>query len=335
VRRLACFGGALAVFLTAAPTASAHFKSGVPSTDYEARIASLVPPEPGVRARTLDGDLRLELSVPPPRVVVVVGLLGEPFLRFSPAGVEANLASPTATSMGVVSASQAVRTPAVDWHRVSDGHTFAWHEHRLRPVSLVRSAPAGGRAVASWSIPLIVDGRPARLTGSEWYAPPPPMWPWLLAGAVLLAAAVIATRRLSRRDQRRLAGTLLPIAVGALLAAWFGTIFVGRAEVLTTAFALVFAGTTALLLYAAVTAARGRAQLAVMALIGAVGAAFATPEIAVFQHGFVLAVLPDVVERVAVATAVVAGLMTAIVGAPAVGDLLGIEAPRHVPRHEP
>ena len=69
-----------------------------------------------------------------------------------------------------------------------------------------------------------------------------------------------------------------------------------------------------------------------MALIRSADAAtFAVPELAVFQHGFVLAALPDLVERLAVAIALIGGLMAAVVCAPAVGEILGISATRRVP----
>jgi hypothetical protein len=332
VRLHVCLGLALALGLSAAAPAEAHLKGGVPSTDFEARIAGFRPAVPGLHARALDGDQRLELRVAPDRVVVVLGLLGEPFLRFSRSGVEANLASPTATSMLVVAASDAVTGAGVHWRRVTGGHTFAWHEHRLRPLPIVRNHASEARAVASWSIPLLVDGRPATLTGSEWYASRPRAWPWLVTSALLIACAAYAARRLSRRAQRRVAYVLLPLAVGALLAAWFGTIFAGRVTLVTAGFAVAFAGATALLLVVAMTAATGTAKLGLMALIGALCATFAVPEVAVFDHGFVLSALPDLAERLAVATAIVSGLMTAAICAPAVGELLGVTPGRRFAR---
>jgi ABC-type multidrug transport system fused ATPase/permease subunit len=216
VRLRACLALVVTAGLTVVPPAGAHLKSGVPSTDFEARIAGFRPGVSGLGARALDGDQRLELRVAPPHVVVVLGLLGEPFLRFSPGGVEANLASPTTTSMGVVAAADAVSSSGVRRRRVSRGHTFAWHEHRLRPLGVVRTHDAGGRAVASFSIPLLVDGRRAALTGAEWHASRPRAWPWLLAGALLVGAATLVARRASARTRRRLAFGLLPLTVAFL-----------------------------------------------------------------------------------------------------------------------
>ena len=331
MRLRACLGLAVAAALTAAPPASAHLKSGVPSTDFEARIAGFEPAAPAVRARALGGDQRLELRVAAPHVVVVLGLLGEPFLRFSPSGVDANLASPTATSMGVVARADAVASPEVRWRRVRAGSRYAWHEHRLRPLGVVSTHDAGGRAVAAFSIPLLVDGRRTALTGSEWHEGRPAAWPWLLAAVPLLAGAALVSRRSSNRTRLRLAYVLTALAVGGLLAAWFGTIFAGRVSALTVAFALLFCGATALLVLAAATSARGPTRLAVMALIGALGATFAVPEVAVFAHGFVLSALPDLAERLAVALAILGGLMTAVVCAPDVGASLGLASARRAP----
>jgi hypothetical protein len=333
LRLYACLTVAVAVILSVAPPASAHVKTGALSTDFEARVTGFRPAAPGLEARTLSGDQRLELRAPPTLTVIVLGFLGEPFLRFSPAGVDANLSSPTATSTRVIGASEAVTAARVEWRHIKSGHTFAWHENRLRPMQRVRNPGPRARAVAAWSIPLVVDGRRTELAGTEWYASRPAAWPWLLASALLVAGAVFATRRMSRRMQRRVAFALLPLTLGAFLAAWFGTLLAGRVSPLTVTFAVAFALATALFLVIAVTAADGAPQLAVMGLIGALSTTFAVPEVAVFQHGFVLAALPGLAERLAVAIALVGGLMTSVVCAPAAADVLGISlAPRATQR---
>jgi hypothetical protein len=269
----------------------------------------------------LDGDQRLELRVAPRQVVVVFGLTGEPFLRFSPAGVEANLASPTATSTRVIKATDAVVSSRVVWRRVSRRHVLAWHEGRLRPMPIVRNPSTRPQEVATWSIPLLVDGRRTELVGTEWYAAGPSVWLWLVAGALLIASAGLGARLLSRRVQRLLASVLLPVAVGALLAGWFGIFLVGRVTWLAVLIVIVGAGVSALFLLTGIAAASGVAQLGVIGLIGAFTATFALPEIPVFGHGFVLSVLPATVARLSVATAVVGGIAAAMVCVPAVIEL--------------
>ena len=89
----------------------------------------------------------------------------------------------------------------------------------------------------------------------------------------------LGARLLSRRSQRLIASILLPVAVAALLAAWFGTFLAGRVTLLTVLFAIAFAAATAFFLLVMVVAASGAAQLGVMALVGAFTATFALPEL--------------------------------------------------------
>ena len=312
----------VAVGLVAPRPAAAHLRSGTLSTDFEARVGGFHPAASGLVARVLDGDQRLELRVGSRRVVVVLGLLGEPFLRFSPAGVEANLASPTASSARVVSARDVVSARGVEWRRLTRGHVLAWHEGRLRPMPAVRASSSGPQEVAAWSIPLIVDGRPTRLVGTEWFAAGPSLWPWLLAGALLVAIGGVGARALSLRRKRQAASLLLPIAVAALLAGWFGIILAGRVTPLTVLFAIAFSGATAFFLLVVVVAAPGVAQLGVMALIAGFTTTFALPELSLFGHGFALSAWPALAARLAVAIAVVGGIVSATVCVPAVITLL-------------
>jgi hypothetical protein len=315
-----------AASLLAPAPAAAHLKSGEMSTDFQARVGSLRPAAQGVAARVLNGDQRLELRVAPAHVVTVLGLLGEPFLRFSPRGVEANRASPTAGSTGVIGAADAVTSPRAQWRRISRGHVLAWHENRLRPVPDVRTRSQRPHQVGIWAIPLIVDGRRTTLSGGEWYASGPSPWPWLAIGALVVAAAVVAGRRCSMRMQRLIASALLVAAIAGVSSSWSGIILVGRATLAAELFALVFASVAAVFLFVGVAAARGAQQLGVMALIGAFAATFAVPLITMFEHGFVLSALPDTAARLAAATAVVCGLSAAAVCAPAVKALLSDES---------
>jgi hypothetical protein len=325
-RALRPYGGALlviAVNLAAPADATAHFKSGRLSTNFEAHVGSIRPATAGLTARVLDGDQRLELRVAPPQIVVVLGLLGEPFLRFSPTGVEANLASPTASSTRVIRATDAVSADGIRWQRVSRRAVFTWHEGRLRPAPIVRDPSSQPRDVAPWSIPLLVDGRPTRLVGTEWYASGPPLWPWLLAGVVLVTLAGFGATRLSTHMQRMMASALLPVALAAVSAAWIGTLLNDRVTLPTVLFAISFAIGTGLFLLVMIAAASGLEQIAVMALVAAFAVTFALPEIGVFGHGFVLSALPAFAERLAVATALTGGIMAATLCIPAVIKLLG------------
>jgi hypothetical protein len=310
--------GAAALML---PTAASAHTSPALSTDFEARIAGFQPAVPGLVARVLGGDQRLELRVPPGPVVVVLGVEHEPFLRFSSTGVEANLASPTAASARVIGPGAVVSTTA-RWRRVRRGHAFAWHESRLRPVSTVKDSSAQPRQVARWSIPLMVNGHRVTLEGSEWHAVRPVLWPWLTAGALVLAMSGAAARRLSRRTAQALAVVLTGVAVATLFLGWAGILFVDGATAIGVLLALVTAGATALGLGVVLTSVRGTARLGAAALVGVLAATFALPELSVFMHGYVVSSLPGTVARLAAEAALVAGASMVIVALPSVLELL-------------
>jgi hypothetical protein len=301
--------------------ASAH-TGGRIATDFDARIGGFSPAAPGVRARVLGGDLKLELTVSGDHTVVVLGLLGEPFLRFSPAGVAANAASPTAWNSGVVGSGDAVRSASAPvWRRVSRGHTFAWHEGRLRP----QTAPSGGatpRRVARWSVALVVDGRPTRVRGWEWYATGPPLLPWAVAAAAALAAAAAAVRYCSRAAQRAIAAALVPTAVAAWLAGWVGILLWGSPSPVVIVLAAAYAAVTVALVAAALTATGGNARMTTAGIVGGLAAVFTVPEVDAFTRGFVFSALGGTGARTAALVSFAGGVALAAVCAPAMSDIL-------------
>jgi hypothetical protein len=319
MRRSALIAAAMA--LAAPATASAH-TGGTISTDFEARIGGLRPAVAGIQARALEGDLKLQLTVSGRHVVVVLGLLGEPFLRFSPAGVQANAASPTAWNSGVVTSSQAVpasRSPS--WRKLTGGHTFAWHENRLRPRPIVAGGASPTR-VAAWTIPLVVDGRHVRLTGWEWYAAGPPLGIWLAGVAILVGAAAVAARYGGRALQRVLAAGLLPVAVGTWLAGWIGILLFGRPSSLVIGVAVTYAAATAVLVLAAVTATHGNGRMATAGIVGGLAAVFTLPEVGAFTRGFVFSALPATLARSAAVVSFAGGIALLVVCIPAMAEIL-------------
>jgi hypothetical protein len=314
---------AAAALLGTPARALAHVGSGSIGTDYEARVVGIRPLAPWLSPKVLDGDQRLQLSVPPPHVVIVRGDLGEPFLRFSPSGVAVNLGSPTATAAHVLPPSQAA-VGGVRWRHLPSGHVFAWHENRLRPEPVTGNVGDGPRRVAGWAIPLMVDGRRAALTGNEWFAPAPSPWPWMVVALAGLAAAVLVALRASERTRRATAYALLPPVVGALLAGWLGIFLAGRASALTLAFAALFITVSAVFAGIAVAACAGPARAGVVALVGGFAAAFAVPELPAFVHGFVLSALPAWQARLMVVVALSGGLAIGIVCAPTVAAVLDV-----------
>jgi hypothetical protein len=310
------------MLLLAPAVASAH-AGGRLASDFQARVGGFRPAAPGVRARVLEGDIKLELTVSGRHTVVVLGLLGEPFLRFSPTGVQANAASPTAWNSGVIGKADAVRSgssPA--WHTVSHGHTYAWHEGRLRPQPAVPGGGATPRRVARWSIGLVVDGRRTRVTGWEWYATGPPPLPWAAALVAALVATAAALRLCSRAALRTIAATLVPVSVAAWLAGWIGILLYGRPSAAVVALSVAYAAVTVLLVAAAVTATVGNARMATAGLVGAVAAVFTVPEVEVFTRGFVFSALGGTGARAAALVSFAAGLALAAVCVPAMAEIL-------------
>ena len=313
---------AAAVLVTPAP-AQAHVSGGRFATDYEARITDLVPAVAGVRAAIRDGDQQLELSVSPPHVVIVLGIAGEPFLRFSSAGVEVNRASPTATASRVVSAADAEpRLHGPVWRRVSSGHTLAWHENRLRPLTVKGGRSAGSQAVARWGVPMLVDGVPGVLRGTEWYAPGPSLRRWVILAAAIVIGAVAAAARAGAETLARIAVAVLPVVVAAWLLGWIGILLTGGHGARATAFAAAYAVATAALVAAVMMATAGNGRLAAAALLGVVAATFTLPEVSAFFHGYVLSALPATAARAAAAVSLAGGVALPVVCAPAIRRLL-------------
>ena len=312
---------AVARLATPAP-AFAHLSPGRIATDFEARVVRFQPPAPGLTAAVLGGDQKLRLTVPPPHVVVVDGLIDEPFLRFSPSGVEVNLDSPTATSAHVIPSTEGRTGRRTIWQRVSGGHTFAWHENRLRPRPSIPGAVPDPRPVAAWSIPLVVDGRRTRLVGTEWYATRPPLTVWIAVLVAAVAAALAGTRLLPEGAAHPVVVALLAVSVAGCLAGWLGIFLEGGVSPLGLALAAVYVGVTAVFLGAIVAATGGAARLGVIAMIGALVATFTIPLLEVFTRGFVLSALPESLMRVAVAASFAGGLAVTILCAPAAIDSL-------------
>src|SRR5438874_255640 len=79
------------------------------------------------------------------------------------------------------------------------------------PVGRPRPVPAAGGpggGLAAWSVPLLIGGRRAGISGVSRYAPAPPMWPWLIPLATTLAGSVLLVRRRSADDARAAARSL-------------------------------------------------------------------------------------------------------------------------------
>jgi hypothetical protein len=292
--------------------AEAHGRSNVIALDYRARVTANGVRAAGVRVRVIDGDRKLELTVAPARTVVVRGYSGEPFLRFSPHGVQVNFRSPTAATDRLVPGGRAPVLSAVaapEWSLLTHAHRLAWHDHRLGPRA---GLPPGAGRVAEWTIPMVVDGAPRRIEGALWRAEKPSLWPWLAVWLVALAVAVTVSRRAPGPVRR---GTLYlgSAACGLLvLLVSSGFAFAPGRPGGSRWVALVVPGLIALVAAAVLLLRPGR-RLVAAAVAGGFAFAAALEDLSVFRHGFVVSVLPAETVRLFVALALAAGAVALVV----------------------
>jgi hypothetical protein len=318
---------ALCAFLLPAP-AQAHGRAIVRALDYEAR-----PTEqtigPGVRARVIDGDRSLELTVAPNRVVLVDGYIGEPFVRFSERGVEANVHSPTAIADKLVSTRTLLMTgprALPRWTSLTSRHRLTWHDHRLGPTAGLRP---GEGPVGRWTVPIRVDGRPSEIGGAVWRAERPATAPWLVLWLLSLAGAGavawLATPRLRALTVFAAAG--ISSALVLLVSLGF-TLDLGRSGFTRWLDLALPAGVA--LAAAALVLLSPRRRYVSAGIVGGLSLAFALEDISVFQHGFVVSALSGPVVRAAVAAAIAAGTYAIVV---VLADLLrGEQARQHRPK---
>jgi hypothetical protein len=139
------------------------------------------------------------------------------------------------TPVALTPPSNVTATTPPNWEQVSGGDTYDWHDGRLHALASVALAP-GASFVGRWRVPILLDGRPAAITGGLWHADNPSLvWLWPI---VVLLACVLAAWRLHRPSlDRRLANGLGMAAVIGLSAAVLARELHGRPSV--TVFQLI------------------------------------------------------------------------------------------------
>ena len=291
--------------------ASAHAGVSAPAaTSYLARITA-VPA--GLDAKAVDGDQRLWLRVPASRTVIVVGLRGAPYLRFSPRGVEVNTQSPTyylnRARPLTPPAGLGPQTPPA-WKLLTGAHSTSWHEDRLHALALA-AHPAGSRYLGRWFVPVVVDGRRTSIAGGLWYAPRPSLlWFWPL---VLLLACVPALLRLGDAGLAEAAGwSLAGLALAAATVGRLGRELYGRPTVSSGQLALV-ALTCAVTVALATLWLRRDWRPVVGVAIGVAAAYQGFALLGTLRNAYVLAVVPAWVERGAATVSLAAGLALLLV----------------------
>jgi hypothetical protein len=291
--------------------ASAHAGLTAPAaTSYLARISQTPR---GLEAKVVDGDQRLWIRVSPGVVAVVLGLRGEPYLRFSSRGVEVNTRSATYylnRARPVIVPPSLTRSAPPAWKRVTSGRSTSWHEDRLHALALAAHPPGNSR-VGRWLVPVIVDGRRTAITGGLWHAARPSLlWLWPL---VLVLACVPALLRL--RDAGLDGHATLGLAVLALAsatAARLGRELYGRPTV--SAWQLVLAGGSCLVAVALLVLVLRRDWRSVAAgAIGIVAVYQGLALLGVLRNGFVLAAIPAWAERASAVASLASGAALLVV----------------------
>lgn len=208
VRRGCCACGAVLTALILPNAAFAHVGKSAPvATDFQARISGITPPSDAVEAKIVDGDRTLWLRSKTNATVLIPGAEGEPLLRFDSAGVFVNLRSLTAQSDQIdpfdLRPDPNLHAPPL-WHRLSSGHTYLWHEHRLHALEPLARGRRKTTVLGRWTVPLLIDGHRHALDGVLVYRPPGSAWPWILL-ACALALLTVAARAVSPTAARHVA----------------------------------------------------------------------------------------------------------------------------------
>jgi hypothetical protein len=184
-----------------------------------------------------------------------------------------------------------------------------------------------GAAPGRWSVPLLVDGRRARLSGELFRVDPPASWPWLAIGGFFAAIALVLLALRSQRLYRVGAASLGAVAVLATLV-WAG----GLAASSTATEGIWYeAGNEALVAVVAlafVAFGSWNARALAGGVLGVLAITVALTNIAVLTHGIVLSALPAQAARTAIVVALGAGTAAVVLGTAVFVDLLRHEDER-------
>jgi hypothetical protein len=278
-----------------------HTAVPIVALDYRNRVLPGSAGLAGVRASVEDAGRRLRVTIAAQREAVVLGYVGEPFLRFTPAGVAANARSETAQGLRLVPSGRvSVSAGEAVWTPLTRAHSFAWADARAwAPASALR-----GRVNVQWQVPLVVDERRVGIDGELTRVARPPLWPWLVLVAVPLLAAAVAARR------KRLlwaSATVLAAVAGLATLAALCSFALGGLPVAADRWVL-FAVEVGLTVVALGFLLRPRARFLAVAGLAAFAVLQALAELAVFRHGVGVSGLPAVAVRLAAALGLGAGL---------------------------
>jgi len=167
------------------PGAASPGPSLIPPEDearYRSEVTAIRPAIPGLEARIVGGQEKLELIWDGTEPLVIEGTAGEPMLRFGPTGIEVNERSPSAYAsserFGRVDPPPGVDPDASSsWRPLASTGPFSWYEHRAQWMKSARPAAVQDEAravtIRDWTVPIAVGGREAVIEGALRWAPDP------------------------------------------------------------------------------------------------------------------------------------------------------------------
>jgi len=304
-----------AAALAAPATAFAHGRGPVVAVSDEARITRTQPTDPPFSMRVIDGDQGLWLRLTSRRELMVLGVAGEPLLRFDGTGVYVNRYSPTAQ---IDQIARTAITPRFDpktppsWKKLSSGRSYRWHDHRLHAL-----APLGGsgpaRALGSWTIPLRLDGKPAAVTGELRYVPPPNLLLWLAIPIFILFGSLATIRARRQRLVEHTIVILTATTAIALVVARAGREFYGRPRPAVVGYVSFAIGVAlALFVLDRLLLRPTPTRWFIALVVGALGFAEGLSLLPTLYHGLVLAAVPASLERRCVALTLGCGVATVV-----------------------
>jgi hypothetical protein len=315
----------LLVAVGAAP-AAAHAVGGAQASNYQTRIVSIEPPVPGLTVEVADAGARLRVRNHTGQEVTVLGYAGEPYLRVGPAGVFENRRSP-ATYLNRARLNPAPPPPDASehapplWHRIGDGDTVTWHDHRAHWMGAtdppqVKAAPNRTQVVVpGWQAELRVGNQPVRVSGDLRWIPGPSPWPWLAIAVAWLLLVLLASRQ--RRWPQLLAvltGLLIAVDVAHTVGIWTGS----SASAATKAYASLGSGAGWILGGLAIYRLLGPhpRRASIYVLLGAVlmASTGGIGDLGSLYRSQLAVALPDPLTRVLVATTLGLGVGLAISG---------------------
>jgi len=320
---------ALVLFAAAASlvTPAAAFAHGGPGIPVASRYLATVTSHPApIQVRIVDGDRQLWLHVAPTVTVVVLGLAGEPYLRFDARGVAINERSPTT----YLNRAAPIQPPATAgareaplWRTLTRRHSYRWHEDRLHALAVTVRKPRPG-PIGPWTIPLRLDGRAASIRGTLGYQQPPSLlWIWPLPVALACLAALLRLR--NPRLDRTLTIGLTLLALTAIVTGHLAQNLHGRPGLSASQLGwLAFACSFALLMVVLVRRPRWRSLAALASATYALAVGLTL--LPVLRDGTTLTALPAPVDRLTAITALTAAATTMAVVL--TGTMTRAKAPR-------